>query len=193
MEIVTRDEALARGLKRYFTGKPCKHGHVAERHSADGACYECRGKINAASYRRHRESRISTVMKRYYENPTAHIERITEWANENRDRVRNNHRSWSHKNPDKVYENTRNQQARRRGAVGSHTQEDIEEIRRMQHNGCAYCQEILGEEYEVDHIVPLKKGGTNFRQNIQLVCPSCNKKKNAKDPLIFARQLGKLI
>lgn len=193
MEIVTRAQALAKGLKRYFTGKPCKHGHVAERHSADGACYECRGRLNAASYQRHRERRISHVMERYYENPTARIEQIVKWANENRERVRGNHRSWSHKNHGKVYANTRNQQARRRGAIGTHTQEDIEEIRRMQRNRCAYCPEILGDDYEVDHIVPLKKGGTNFRKNIQLACPSCNKKKNAKDPIIFARLLGKLI
>jgi hypothetical protein len=30
-EIITRGEALARGLTRYFTGKPCKYGHIAER------------------------------------------------------------------------------------------------------------------------------------------------------------------
>lgn len=25
----------------YFTGKPCKHGHVANRYAAGGACVEC--------------------------------------------------------------------------------------------------------------------------------------------------------
>ena len=29
--LITRADAKALGLKRYFTGKPCKHGHVAER------------------------------------------------------------------------------------------------------------------------------------------------------------------
>jgi len=27
-DVVTRKEAIAKGLKYYFTGKPCKHGHV---------------------------------------------------------------------------------------------------------------------------------------------------------------------
>jgi len=40
-KIVSRCEARAAGLKRYFTGKPCKHGHVAERWTARGVCYEC--------------------------------------------------------------------------------------------------------------------------------------------------------
>ena len=37
MEIITKTEAKAKGLKRYFTGKPCKNGHVAERHIS-GRC-----------------------------------------------------------------------------------------------------------------------------------------------------------
>lgn len=40
MEIVTRAQAKAAGLKRYFTGKPCKHGHITERYIA-GRCVEC--------------------------------------------------------------------------------------------------------------------------------------------------------
>jgi hypothetical protein len=30
-EIITRKDAVALRLVRYFTGKPCKHGHVGER------------------------------------------------------------------------------------------------------------------------------------------------------------------
>lgn len=41
MEITTRKEAKARGLKRYFTGKPCKHGHIAEREGIAGNCIPC--------------------------------------------------------------------------------------------------------------------------------------------------------
>lgn len=37
----SRSEALRLGLTRYFTGKPCKHGHIAERLSSCGRCCEC--------------------------------------------------------------------------------------------------------------------------------------------------------
>jgi hypothetical protein len=37
----TRSEAMALGLKLYFTGKPCKHGHLAERRCPSGSCVEC--------------------------------------------------------------------------------------------------------------------------------------------------------
>lgn len=41
MQIIKRKEAKEKGLKRYFTGKPCKHGHVVER-LVYGGCIECR-------------------------------------------------------------------------------------------------------------------------------------------------------
>lgn len=34
-------EAIAAGKTRYFTGKPCKRGHVAERLVCNNACVEC--------------------------------------------------------------------------------------------------------------------------------------------------------
>lgn len=41
METITRKEALEQGLPRYFTGKPCKHGHVCERIVRNWGCVEC--------------------------------------------------------------------------------------------------------------------------------------------------------
>jgi hypothetical protein len=38
---VSRELARERGLARYFTGKPCKHGHVAERLLSNGDCIVC--------------------------------------------------------------------------------------------------------------------------------------------------------
>lgn len=34
-------KAKAIGAKYYFTGRPCKHGHVAKRATISGSCYEC--------------------------------------------------------------------------------------------------------------------------------------------------------
>ena len=41
MEILTRSEAKAVGVKQFFTGKPCKNGHVAYRYTQSGTCAEC--------------------------------------------------------------------------------------------------------------------------------------------------------
>ncbi|KOO09161.1 hypothetical protein [Vibrio hepatarius] len=39
--IVTRAEALESDKTFYFTGKPCKRGHVAERYTNNACCVEC--------------------------------------------------------------------------------------------------------------------------------------------------------
>ena len=39
-KIISRKEALAKRLKRYFTGKPCKWGHICEK-TINGQCTEC--------------------------------------------------------------------------------------------------------------------------------------------------------
>jgi hypothetical protein len=44
--ILSRKEAEALGLERYFTGKPCRNGHIAER-SVRGVCLECRSEWSA--------------------------------------------------------------------------------------------------------------------------------------------------
>ena len=48
--MITRKNALLQGLTRYFTGKPCKHDHLAERYSKDGCCVTCT-KIKLDKYR----------------------------------------------------------------------------------------------------------------------------------------------
>lgn len=44
MQIITRQEAAQQGLSRYYTGKPCKHGHVAERQVSNHCCITCANK-----------------------------------------------------------------------------------------------------------------------------------------------------
>lgn len=41
MQVITREEAKARGLSRYYTGKTCANGHCVERRTCDGKCVGC--------------------------------------------------------------------------------------------------------------------------------------------------------
>lgn len=53
-KVITRSEAKALGLKRYFTGKPCKRGHVTTRKVSDKSCREC-NRLNQAKRRENKE------------------------------------------------------------------------------------------------------------------------------------------
>lgn len=45
-------------------------------------------------------------------------------------------------------------------------------------NKCCKCEST--EKLEVDHIIPVSKGGTDFEHNLQVLCRSCNAKKGNK-------------
>lgn len=80
--MTSRADAKAAGLKRYFTGKPCKHGHVSERLLSDRNCLACANIKRAAvlknHYRsdtEHRQKKIAYTAKRRKENPEYNVQK----------------------------------------------------------------------------------------------------------------------
>jgi 5-methylcytosine-specific restriction endonuclease McrA len=69
----------------------------------------------------------------------------------------------------------------------------VQALFKAQDGKCAYCKIDVSENYHVDHIMPLARGGMNTRNNIQLCCPACNWSKADRDPVEFAQSLGMLV
>ena len=82
--IISRAEARALGLKRYFTGEPCKRGHVAERGVSCPGCMECiRGRMRerrAANLERAREREREHSRKYRAADPERARENWRRWA-----------------------------------------------------------------------------------------------------------------
>ena len=62
---------------------------------------------------------------------------------------------------------------------GSHTDEDIMMILRSQRGLCNLCG-IKLVKFDVDHIIPISKGGSNNSENLQILCRTCNVRKSNK-------------
>lgn len=69
----------------------------------------------------------------------------------------------------------------------------IKKIGILQKWKCAVCKNDIKGSYHTDHIEPLSRGGRNIALNIQLLCPSCNVRKAAKDPIAFMQERGFLL
>lgn len=66
MNIITKSEALKDGYKKYFTGKPCKRGHVAPRKVSDSGCVEC-GKKKKNDWSIKMADHVKEYSDNYYE------------------------------------------------------------------------------------------------------------------------------
>lgn len=69
----TRKEAKKLGLSYYYTGLPCKHGHVAKRHAASGTCIACQRKDFRQRYHRDPEAERKRARNYYKANKTAFV------------------------------------------------------------------------------------------------------------------------
>jgi 5-methylcytosine-specific restriction endonuclease McrA len=58
---------------------------------------------------------------------------------------------------------------------------------------CVSCMAPLINGYHIDHIYPIALGGSNTDQNIQLLCPKCNRQKHSKHPIDFMQERGFLL
>ena len=184
----TREEAKKSGSKYYFTGQPCKHGHVAPR-KTKGACIEClkvewaKGNETRADYFREYNKREDVK------------DRKNEWYQENRETVINNaatrpahvlreyRNAWKVNNKTQVLADNKVRRRKHREATPPWlTRKQKSEIRQLYQIAITMTQ-TTGEQYVVDHIVPLRSHevcGLHVPWNLRVITQEENLKKSNK-------------
>jgi len=71
----SRREAREVGLRFYFTGEPCSHGHIAVRSTITGTCVECQRKSTRESQKRIR-GKAKKKIERREQAEKAHVEEL---------------------------------------------------------------------------------------------------------------------
>ena len=77
MELISREEAKTQGLRFYFTGIECKHGHLTVRRVSSTQCEECRRLIsNKFNTKKYKEDEQFREKRKQY---------AKEWRSKNQD------------------------------------------------------------------------------------------------------------
>jgi hypothetical protein len=184
----TRAEAKAAGATHYFTGEPCKHGHIAPR-KTKGACIEClKAEWQAAAETR------ADYFRNYNRNEEVK-ERKHAWYQENREQViqaaatrpaavlREYRNNWKENNKVQVLADNKVRRRKHRDATPKWlSRRQKSEIRQLYQIAITMTQ-TTGEQYVVDHIVPLRGEdvcGLHVPWNLRVITQDENLKKSNK-------------
>lgn len=175
-DIVTLQEARASGAPRYFTGVPCKNGHVAERQTSNRGCVIClhdRVRTNRAlNYDRVHALELESQRVRRASNPAKHIAEVRAWQIANPDKRRATRTRWKKANPSKVASDSSARRAKIRNQMcDCCTAADFAIVYQ--------AARLIGAE--VDHVVPIALGGLHCTMNLQILPPEAHRAKSRDD------------
>ena len=151
MKLISRQEAIEQKLTRYFTGEPCKHGHIAEKLLSNRTCVECQ------------------------------LARKLEWSNRPNVKAKGLLRLNEHDkaNPAAKLARTRKRQAQQLQRTPDWDPNAHLIIAKYQL--AAMLTKASGIEHHVDHIIPLqghKVSGLHVFSNLRVIPGSDNVKKS---------------
>ena len=161
MEVIKRSTAKAEGLSHYFTGKPCKNGHLEIRLVTNGTCIRC----NADAQLRYKLDKKDLMRQKF-----------RSWRIENLEYDKDRKAHWRKTKPHKNAEKSRRYEATKRGAIPSWADNFV--IEGMYELASVFRR--IGLNIHVDHIVPLKGKtvcGLHTHDNLQLLTGSENSRK----------------
>jgi replicative superfamily II helicase len=160
--LITRQNAILQGLPRYFTGKPCKHGHISERYTNNKTCCVC-GNQSANKAK-------DPIKVREY-NRT--------WRHNNPEKSLGYTQKYLQNNKDKRNLWTANYREAKRTPAWL-TEIDHERIANV-YKLATLQSKITGVPWHVDHIIPLRGkyvSGLHVPSNLQAIPGVDNVRKN---------------
>lgn len=155
-------------------------------------CRQCSKELTVKWQQEHREQYNATQTRWRDAHPETALSKGREWRAANRKRSNAFSKKWALANKEKVRERqlrwalenqarvalyAQERRAREAGASGTSTAEQLQ----ARIDYCGSCCYICGDPFEaIDHVIPLKLGGSNWPANLRPICKTHNSSKGAK-------------
>jgi hypothetical protein len=180
----TRKEAQETKATHYFTGLPCKHGHIALR-KTKGTCVECQKieweETNAKRALLPKSEASKKAGKKYYEN-NKEVVKLRALSRKPEDIIKYR-KTWKAANPELVMANSKHRRSKHKQATPKWlTQEHKAQIKQF-YLDAMLVSKVTGVPYAVDHIVPLRGelvSGLHVPWNVAVITREENSKKSNK-------------
>ena len=171
-----------------------KCGTAERKHAADGLCRGCYHK----QYYRNNQDKLKEYGKVHNkqwreENKERKAEYDKQYRGDNKELRKQWNSEWSKANPENRRANTRNYQAKKHNNGGTHTEEDIKLLLNLSGHQCQRPECSATEDLEIDHVIPLSRGGRNDITNLQVLCKSCNCSKGNRHSTDYRSHAYKLL
>jgi 5-methylcytosine-specific restriction endonuclease McrA len=194
---------------KFRLGNLCREKHSFRgtgqslRYKSNRQCFFCHSEKSAKSYAENREERLAQRRKFKEENYEYCLQRRREYKKNNRELFREIEARYRNSENGKklvkasIKRYNKTEKGRIRAVRGAHkrrvtlrnghhefySKEDIQNLFERFGLSCAYCgkhQSKLENVLEIEHVVPITKGGADRLQNFVPACRSCNNSKRAK-------------
>lgn len=147
-------------------------------------------------YRSNNKEKVALKQKeyqrqRYLDNTDKILERNKSYRLKNIESFREYNRKYRNTPKGKAIQRNAHNIRRDRRREGDVTTEQMMELQKTK--VCYWCNSKIKEnDLQIDHYVPIAKGGKHTISNLVASCSKCNLDKRAKDPLQYANSLGRL-
>ena len=153
----TRKEAQETKATHYFTGLPCKHGHITLR-ITKGSCMDCKKlewiETNAKRALLPKSEASKKAGKKYYENNKELVK--SKALSRKHEDIIQYRKTWVKNNPELQKANTKHRRTKHKQATPKWlTQEQKTAIKRFYLDAMAATR-VTGTPYVVDHVIPLR-------------------------------------
>jgi 5-methylcytosine-specific restriction endonuclease McrA len=190
----TKDRTRKDGLDPWCRG--CKRAHYAinkvayllarrkyyhensERLRAEKRDWSEKHKASKAEYdRRYRSSHRKEILARKRRWAQANPDAANRWKRDNPQKMRRYKRAWAKAHPEYGRARENRRRARLLSTGGSYTIEEWEGVCARYGWRCLACGR---PDIEIDHVIPLSRGGMNTIDNLQPLYRTCNARKGAR-------------
>lgn len=167
------------------------HKYIRSNDGLKPACKDC-NKCEAKKWRENNLDKAKLTNKRWAENNKEASYLIKKrWQQNNKEKVSASTRKWQLANAEHIKlvsqiwasnnKDLRLQTAARRRARKAENgifYISPKDLRKLRNQICFYCRRNPGSE--IDHVIPISRGGTHGIGNLVLACRACNRSKSSK-------------